>query len=160
MVSLSAGALHRYHFVNQDLSWTDAQRYCREKYTDLVTINDTQDQTDIEQVIKRGNPGAERVWIGLRSTDTWIWSLNDSKFYTANESQYRNWAPGQPQGDGHCAFMNNEGKWHDITCSTQMHFICYNGEFRSQHTETCYKIILSIFTSNNNKTLLELNDEL
>ncbi|XP_067228437.1 C-type mannose receptor 2-like [Chanodichthys erythropterus] len=126
VVSLSAGALRQYHFVNQNLCWTEAQRYCREKYTDLVTISDTQDQNDIEQVIERGNPGANRVWIGLRSTNTWIWSLDDSMFYTANESQYRNWEPEQPQGDGDCAFMNSVGQWHDITCTSQMHFICYN----------------------------------
>ncbi|XP_048034378.1 macrophage mannose receptor 1-like [Megalobrama amblycephala] len=126
VVSLSAGALRQYHVVNQNLRWTEAQRYCREKYTDLVTINNMQDQNDIEQVIKRGKPGENRGWIGLRSTDTWIWSLDDSTFYTANESQYRNWEPGQPQGDGDCAFMKTQGKWHDITCSTSMRFICYN----------------------------------
>ncbi|ROL01497.1 C-type mannose receptor 2 [Anabarilius grahami] len=131
VVSLSAGPLRQHHFVNQRKSWTEAQRYCREKYTDLVTINDTQDQNDIEQVTERGNPGdnTNRVWIGLKKT--WIWSLDDSKY------QYRNWEPGQPQGDGDCAFMNQEGQWHDITCSTSMHFICYNAQryCRDKHTD-------------------------
>ncbi len=117
----------QYHFVNQKMNWTEAQRYCREKHTDLVTINDIQEQNDIKQAIQRVNSGADRVWIGLK--DAWIWSLSDSDFYRGDESQYRNWGSGQPQGDGDCVFMNNDGQWHDVGCSTTRHFICYNGEF-------------------------------
>ncbi|CAM4673969.1 unnamed protein product [Leuciscus chuanchicus] len=127
VVSLSAGALRQYHFVNQSMIWTEAQKHCREKYTDLATITDTQDQNDTERVIKSVNPNADHVWIGLRSTNTWIWSLNDPTFYTANESQYRNWSSGQPQGDGDCAFMMKaDGQWHDVNCSSTRPFICYN----------------------------------
>lgn len=137
LVSVSAGRLHQYHFVNERKSWTDAQRYCRDKYIDLVTINDTQDLSDIELVIPRGNPAAnaDLVWIGLRSTDTLIWSLNDPNFNTANQSEYRNWDPAQTKGEGDCVFMNKVGKWYDDMCNQEYHFICYDGEFRSQHTE-------------------------
>uniref|UniRef100_A0A672KRE0 C-type lectin domain-containing protein n=1 Tax=Sinocyclocheilus grahami TaxID=75366 RepID=A0A672KRE0_SINGR len=105
----SAGAPRQYHFVNQMKSWTEAQSYCREKYTDLVTINDIQEQNDIEQAIKSSS---DRVWIGLKSTNSWIWSLNcvymDCKRGIVNE---------------------HKGQWHDLDCGTIMHFICYNGEF-------------------------------
>lgn len=66
-----------------------------------------------------------------------------STFYTANQSQYTNWAPApapapaskaQPEGDGDCAFMKADGKWHDVTCNTKMQFICYNGEFSCKIT--------------------------
>ncbi len=116
----------QYHFVNQNKSWTEAQRYCRENHTDLVTINDIQEQNDINQVI---NSVSDRVWIGLK--DTWIWSLSDPDFYRRDESQYRNWkqSPKQPSGDGDCVYMDDvDGRWHDINCDSQMHFICYNGE--------------------------------
>ncbi|KAK7132885.1 hypothetical protein R3I93_019208 [Phoxinus phoxinus] len=129
VVSVSAGALRQYHFVNQRKSWTEAQKHCREKYTDLATITDTQDQNDTERVIKRVNPEADHVWIGLRNTNTWIWSLNDPTFYTANESQYRNWEtdPQQPQGDGDCVFMKKfDGQWHNAPCSSKEKFLCYN----------------------------------
>uniref|UniRef100_A0A672K1W4 C-type lectin mannose-binding isoform-like n=2 Tax=Sinocyclocheilus grahami TaxID=75366 RepID=A0A672K1W4_SINGR len=115
----------QYHFVNQNMSWTEAQSYCRDKHTDLVTINDRNEQNDINQLIQRENSSAGRVWIGLK--DTWIWSLSDSDFYRENESQYRNWEPSQPNGDGDCVYMDNDGKWHDDQCSTTRHFICYNG---------------------------------
>ncbi|XP_016110447.1 low affinity immunoglobulin epsilon Fc receptor-like [Sinocyclocheilus grahami] len=87
-------------------SWTEAQSYCREKYTDLVTINDIQEQNDIEQAIKSSS---DRVWIGLKSTNSWIWSLSDPDFYT-HETQYRNWGPSQPNGDGDCVYMDCSSK--------------------------------------------------
>ncbi|XP_052395954.1 macrophage mannose receptor 1-like isoform X5 [Carassius gibelio] len=131
VVSSSARAPRQYHFVNQKKSWTEAQSYCREKYTDLVTISDIQEQNDIEQAIKRVNSNADRVWIGLRSTDSWIWSLSDPAFYREHESQYRNWGREQPNGDGDCINMecvnDHKGKWHDVDCSTTRPFICYNG---------------------------------
>ncbi len=114
----------QYHFVNQKMNWTEAQRYCREKHTDLVTINDIQEQNDINQLI---NSTSDRVWIGLKST--WIWSLSDPDFYRRDESQYRNWeqSPKQPSGEGDCVIMK-DGRWYDIKCERQMHFICYNGK--------------------------------
>ncbi|XP_058618756.1 C-type mannose receptor 2-like [Onychostoma macrolepis] len=112
----------QYHFVNQKMNWTEAQSYCREKHTDLVTINNIQEQNDIKQLL---NSNSDRVWIGLK--DAWIWSLSDSDFYRGDESQYRNWKPGQPSGDGDCVYMNNDGQWNDKKCNTQKHFICYNG---------------------------------
>ncbi len=123
----------QYHFVNQKMNWTEAQRYCREKHTDLVTINDIQEQNDINQLI---NSTSDHVWIGLK--DTWIWSLSDPDFYRRDESQYRNWGSSQPEGDGDCVFMDcgengangKKGHWHDEDCSKIRPFICYNGEFR------------------------------
>uniref|UniRef100_A0A8C1XTZ7 C-type lectin domain-containing protein n=1 Tax=Cyprinus carpio TaxID=7962 RepID=A0A8C1XTZ7_CYPCA len=103
VVSSSAGAPRQYHFVNQTLNWTEAQRYCREHHTDLVTISDIQEQNDIEQSIKSSS---DPVWIGLKSTDTWIWSLGDPAFYTEHESQFRNWGSKQPNGDGDCVYMD------------------------------------------------------
>ncbi|KAK2886074.1 hypothetical protein Q8A67_016911 [Cirrhinus molitorella] len=124
VLSSSAGALRQYHFVSQQKSWTEAQRYCRENHTDLVTINDMQEQNDTKAQVSN----SVSVWIGLRSTDTWIWSLSDPAFYTANESQYRSWSSNPQQQD--CVYMGcgngHNGKWHEANCSDTKHFICYN----------------------------------
>uniref|UniRef100_A0A8C1YCG9 C-type lectin domain-containing protein n=1 Tax=Cyprinus carpio TaxID=7962 RepID=A0A8C1YCG9_CYPCA len=106
-------APRQYHFVNQTLNWTKAQRYCREHHTDLVTISDIQEQNDTEQAIKRVNSNADRVWIGLKK----------------HESHYWKWGSKQPDGDGDCVYMEKDGQWHDLDCSQTRHFICYNGEF-------------------------------
>ncbi|KAL1249198.1 hypothetical protein QQF64_020203 [Cirrhinus molitorella] len=125
VVSSSAGALRQYHFVSQQRNWTEAQKYCREKHTDLVTINDMQEQNDTKQAIERVNSNVERVWIGLKSTNTWIWS-RDPAFYSGGDLRYKNWENSQPKGNGDCVFMNNEGKWNDRNCSFTKYFICYN----------------------------------
>ncbi|XP_067100235.1 proteoglycan 3-like, partial [Osmerus mordax] len=40
---LSACALHQYHLVNIDMNWTAAQRYCREHFVDLATVDSMED---------------------------------------------------------------------------------------------------------------------
>ncbi|XP_052449751.1 macrophage mannose receptor 1-like isoform X1 [Carassius gibelio] len=120
-----SSSLRQYHFVNQKKNWTEAQRYCRDNYTDLVSINDMNEQNDTNQLLQRVNISADRVWIGLQ--DAWVWSLKNSDFYRGDESQFRKWGPDQPNGDGDCVYMKSDGQWHDVDCSTTRHFICYNG---------------------------------
>ncbi|XP_051556662.1 macrophage mannose receptor 1-like [Myxocyprinus asiaticus] len=125
--SSSACVPRQYHFVNQKLTWTEAQRNCRENYTDLATIDN---MNDIEELLKSVNDDQiEHVWIGLQKTVSykWKWSLGDPAFYTGINSQYRNWASTQPNYDGDCSNMN-PGEWNDFPCDSSLTFICYNGD--------------------------------
>uniref|UniRef100_A0A8C4RTV7 C-type lectin domain-containing protein n=1 Tax=Erpetoichthys calabaricus TaxID=27687 RepID=A0A8C4RTV7_ERPCA len=61
---------NNYTFESTSLSWEDAQRYCREKHTDLVTI---WNQAVNEQLFLE--TGQKSSWIGLRhENDRWQWS--------------------------------------------------------------------------------------
>jgi len=62
------------------------------------------------------------VWIGLHNGTEyrWVWSLGPL-------SQYNNWYPGEPNGDGECVRSFN-GCWYDESCSTVLPFVCFNGE--------------------------------
>ncbi|XP_051988888.1 L-selectin-like [Xyrauchen texanus] len=123
--SFSACVARQYHFVNQNLTWTEAQRFCRENYTDLATINN---KNDIEELMKTVNDeSVQHVWIGLYRTEikTWKWSLGDPVFYTGSDSHDQNWRNSQSNGDGDCVYMNNGG-WHKSQCSDKTSFICYN----------------------------------
>ncbi|XP_051988545.1 secretory phospholipase A2 receptor-like isoform X2 [Xyrauchen texanus] len=123
--SFSACVARQYHFVNQNLNWTEAQRFCRENYTDLATINN---KNDIEELMKTVNDeSVQHVWIGLYRTEnkTWKWSLGDPVFYTGSDSLYQNWRNSQSNDDGDCVSMNNGG-WYKSQCSDKTSFICYN----------------------------------
>ncbi|PWA20288.1 hypothetical protein CCH79_00003530 [Gambusia affinis] len=56
-----------YHVVNERKSWTEAQRYCREIYTDLVTINSTEVMAQVKDIL-RGK--TDEFWIGLYGSDS------------------------------------------------------------------------------------------
>ncbi|XP_051555732.1 macrophage mannose receptor 1-like [Myxocyprinus asiaticus] len=123
--SFSACVPHQYHFVNKTVSWTEAQRFCRENYTDLATINN---KNDIEELMKSVNDKSVLlVWIGLHKTEnkTWKWSLGDPAIYTGSDSLYQKWGNDQSNAAGDCVYMKN-GELHNNNCTDKNSFICYN----------------------------------
>ena len=58
-------------------------------------------------------------WIGLnRISDDWVWMTGDPLDWT-------NWADGQPDGSGDCAFVYPSSfEWGDYGCSYITHTLC------------------------------------
>ncbi|XP_030635251.1 macrophage mannose receptor 1-like [Chanos chanos] len=126
---LSACVPHQYHFVNVTKNWTEAQTYCREHYTDLVTINN---QEDTDELINTVKGDVERVWIGLEKSGDmrWQWSLGDPTFYREGEMEFTNWderAPSHESSSEDCVIIKGNGKWNNKACTEQKHFLCYDG---------------------------------
>lgn len=130
---VSSSAPRQYEFVQKTMNCTNAQRYCREKYTDLASIDNSADVTELLKSVPESAGYA--VWIGLMNTSRseWKWSLGDPAFYTDHDSLYRNWASNQTNsGQYYCAYMSQDGLWRDDSCNNQKFFICYNGESITQ----------------------------
>ncbi|KAL1272095.1 hypothetical protein QQF64_031111 [Cirrhinus molitorella] len=80
---------HEFVYVPTRVNWTNAQKYCREHYTDLAT---TDDQADHDELLKTGGKAA--FWIGLsRTTVTGVFVWSDQ-----SSSSFTKWRSGQPNG--------------------------------------------------------------
>uniref|UniRef100_A0AAR2LLC3 C-type lectin domain-containing protein n=1 Tax=Pygocentrus nattereri TaxID=42514 RepID=A0AAR2LLC3_PYGNA len=122
---LSAYVPHQYHLVNESNTWTEAQSYCRQTYTDLATINSMNEMKKLADTLKGQSL---RVWIGLEKV-TWQWSLQDGMVYREGQS-YSNWNTGEPNSKAEeetCVQMYS-GSWNDEYCSHLCPFVCFEGK--------------------------------
>ncbi|XP_026066299.1 putative C-type lectin domain family 20 member A [Carassius auratus] len=84
-----------YTLILETKTWFDAQLYCRENHTDLVSIHNEEEN---EQVKNEGNKSITPFWIGLLE-DSVEWS-------DGGQSAYRNFT-GEPSG--HYIFLIKMG---------------------------------------------------
>ncbi|XP_036452769.1 macrophage mannose receptor 1-like [Colossoma macropomum] len=138
--TLSFCGTRQFHVVNEYKNWTDALKYCRENFTDLVTI-ETQEEMDAVIAFLNGKTG--HFWIGLRQKENadntcyqgaaagppsggvnrcWMWS-------DGGNFSYSNWKVGEPNDGGteNCGELWSEDvyKWNDASCSTLKPSVCY-----------------------------------
>ncbi|XP_062410772.1 macrophage mannose receptor 1-like [Sardina pilchardus] len=113
---------HPYVLVTERKNWTDAQRYCREKHTDLASARNQAENEQIKGVIPHSNHlNPVLYWIGL-FRDAWEWSDGSS-------STFRHWGAGEPNNQGvACTEIEPSGQWKDADCGDGSHFICYEDE--------------------------------
>uniref|UniRef100_A0A8C8BT22 C-type lectin domain-containing protein n=1 Tax=Oncorhynchus tshawytscha TaxID=74940 RepID=A0A8C8BT22_ONCTS len=115
---------HQFHFVNLKKTWTEAQSFCRQNYTDLATIDE--DMADMKKLNNTLSAAGwiESAWIGLYN-NIWRWSLGNR----ALEGEGF-WAQGQPNIDPNskdfCVCMMLNGSWFNNNCNTTSNFICYD----------------------------------
>ncbi|XP_062372019.1 C-type mannose receptor 2-like [Sardina pilchardus] len=118
---------HHFHFVDMNKTWTEAQHYCREHYTDLAT---TENMEDMQMMVDTAKGYEGTAWIGLHQTavPSWKWSLADEGFYGPGEANFTNWMQGEPSGGDRedCAELVFGAGWNDKDCTTTLPFVCYD----------------------------------
>uniref|UniRef100_A0A3Q3FCX2 C-type lectin domain-containing protein n=1 Tax=Labrus bergylta TaxID=56723 RepID=A0A3Q3FCX2_9LABR len=100
-------ALREFHYIDLKMNWTDAQQYCREKYTDLATIESMADNNRLK--------GTESTftWIGLHDDplswkgiggnerNSWRWS-STGEFTGRDNHNWRQSEPNYARAKQHC----------------------------------------------------------
>ncbi|KAI5106764.1 CD209 antigen-like protein B isoform X1 [Silurus meridionalis] len=110
-----------YYISTEKKSWSESRQNCKERGTDLVIINNREEQ-DIVEVWRRG----EGAWIGANDRNNeGIWKWVDG---TAVSDGF--WSSGEPnnKGEEDCAVSGYRSEpvpnWVDISCDSQYIWIC------------------------------------
>ncbi|XP_033981443.1 secretory phospholipase A2 receptor-like isoform X2 [Trematomus bernacchii] len=124
--AVSSHAERQYHFVYEAKNMSEAQRYCREKHTDLATVDSMEVVELLNNMAGQYNQSA---WIGLHDDwDTWRWSMSDPSFYGPGETEFRQWGPGEPSNghDEQCTHFHRSGIWGDHDCNNPLYVVCFD----------------------------------
>ncbi|XP_061578338.1 macrophage mannose receptor 1-like, partial [Cololabis saira] len=135
---LSTCLVRHYHFVGQTLTWTEAQKYCREKHTDLATMHNSSEQNQLINTLSSAGSSSD-VWIGLRNQVDWKWSDG----FNGTGADYRDWLSSYPRFYScreFCVCMHksssSSSSWGDYNCQKSLPFLCYRGS--QQNPEYVY----------------------
>ncbi|XP_055520056.1 hepatic lectin-like [Leucoraja erinacea] len=108
-----------YFISNKAATWHNSQQYCSLHGSNLLVINNANEQTFIFLTSKHN------FWIGLndKGTETnWEW-VDGTPFNTSATD----WNEGEPNNAGHgedCVHVQNAGKWNDANCNSKLHWVC------------------------------------
>ncbi|KAL3967099.1 mannose receptor, C type [Sarotherodon galilaeus] len=114
------------------MNWTEAQSYCREHFTDMVTIYNS----NINQMILSMSPKIDTwAWIGLYDDHySWKWSMQEKNFYVGSTHEFLIWANGQPDcvnANEYCVALQGQTQMDDRPCGDSYPFLCYNASSTS-----------------------------
>ncbi|XP_066580875.1 putative C-type lectin domain family 20 member A [Amia ocellicauda] len=121
--------LKKYIVVQQVKSWTEAQRYCRERHTDLVSVTSATEDQDVK-IKAQGTV----VWIGL-FFEPWTWS-DGAKFSLDYFNNIESYSLSEECACVSVYYSCGTRKWNDFSCNVKMPFICYEGKERLVQTVT------------------------
>ncbi|XP_077324311.1 IgGFc-binding protein-like [Lithobates pipiens] len=113
------------YLMDTPLSWWDALRYCRQHYTNLLSVPDERIQNLVATKIKQTGASGTRLWIGLRRHKVWGYLY----WMDGQPTDYFNWGDGMPSDPvtNLCTLISLENNftWYDQCCATHLGFICY-----------------------------------
>ncbi|XP_043954168.1 C-type mannose receptor 2-like [Gambusia affinis] len=100
-------------------TWQEAQSYCREKHTDLISGTKQLEDEEVEKLMN----SSDKIYIGL-FRDNWRWSDGSSFSFRHWNNELNN----QKTNSGQCAAtkFDDEGRWTNVDCDNKRPFICYD----------------------------------
>uniref|UniRef100_A0A3P9IA69 C-type lectin domain-containing protein n=1 Tax=Oryzias latipes TaxID=8090 RepID=A0A3P9IA69_ORYLA len=115
--------LRQYHYVNISLNWSEAQLYCREKYTDLATFDSLDDLNRLKADFSyswawiglHDDPAAWKTSMGNKS-NSWRWSATGQTSITGYQSWNRTILDYLDAKET-CVTIIGWGLWNDLTCN-------------------------------------------
>ncbi|XP_038139518.1 C-type mannose receptor 2-like [Cyprinodon tularosa] len=112
----------KYHLIREKKTWQEAQSYCREKHTDLISGMKQLQDGELKEVMKSAD---NKTYFGL-FRDTWRWSDGSSFSFR----HWQDWLNNQEINSGRCAVagIDDEGRWKTDSCNLEKPFICYNAD--------------------------------
>ncbi|KAM7357071.1 lectin subunit alpha-like [Cochliomyia hominivorax] len=131
----TSNAGNKYYIeTEQKFSWTEALIKCMELDMTLMSVDTEEKANEIDQIFKKEFGKTIYVWIGgIRSRyprDHFVW------FSTGKEFNYTHWEKNNPNFQRENQFCVEIGydnmEWNDLTCYTQIGFICEMAETKQQ----------------------------
>uniref|UniRef100_A0A9J7ZP41 C-type lectin domain-containing protein n=1 Tax=Cyprinus carpio carpio TaxID=630221 RepID=A0A9J7ZP41_CYPCA len=119
ILSKASCDLYRIVLIEDPKTWTEAQSYCREKYTDLAMVQSDEDRAKLKEAANAVNFQSV-AWIGFYRF-IWGWSYQNTPI------SYEKWKPLEPDlsnTNEACGFVNQLGKWADRLCTELDYFFC------------------------------------
>nr|NP_001018880.2 uncharacterized protein LOC446136 precursor [Danio rerio] len=107
--------------VSQNKAWDEALDYCRQNYSDLVSLSSEMIEAEVINVT--GKSQTDFVWTGLRfMAGHWFW-------VSGEDLQYIAWSlegePKCPDGNLRCGALDRNKKvWKAIDCEKRLNFVC------------------------------------
>ncbi|KAF5907195.1 putative C-type lectin domain family 20 member A isoform X1, partial [Clarias magur] len=118
-------SVHRkYYLVQQAMTWSDAQAYCRAHHVDLAIIESNDDLVQLQDEIQKQQLSAS-AWIGLyNDVNSWRWSMGNEPL--GSVTLWGTDLPNNKGGHCECVFTSYWG-WYDWACSDPTPFVCFDG---------------------------------
>lgn len=121
-----------YHYSRKTMNWTQARQWCQTNYTDMVVIQNQDENNYLVSMLPNKNRGPY-YWIGItknHKNETWTWIGNNSTWIGE-----QSWAKNEPNNNYSTEFCveiyvnrgENRGKWNDEKCVNQKYALCYKG---------------------------------
>uniref|UniRef100_A0A3B3B8X7 C-type lectin domain-containing protein n=1 Tax=Oryzias melastigma TaxID=30732 RepID=A0A3B3B8X7_ORYME len=119
-----------YVFVNETMNWSSAQRYCRQNFTDLVTVEGSTVWKNIQNVVSP----KQKSWIGLYRDSNISWS--DGRNFSFYQTPF-SFFLFPDLTSSRCCLQHGQtrGHWHFDSCERRFPFICHEllkGDFTTR----------------------------